>query len=143
MRKIVACLLLALIWSECKSQNLTGDYSAFEQLMKDVRSVADSCLYQSNNSFISDISVEFWLEVHLDTNGCICKAKLAGERGGLKESQIACMVQSLLSSSNQYNIYIEDYHYLKDRFWELHKDAKYYIRYQKGEQNSTQQSRQN
>ena len=67
--------------------------------------------------------------VCLDSSGYICRAKLIDKNTQLKETQITCIEQSLLSCSNQYDIFIEDYHYLKDRYWKLHEYAMYTIPY--------------
>lgn len=130
MRKILLCILLTIMRLYCIGQNLTGDYAAFESLKKDVRAIADSCMLNVYNDSISiDVC---WIEILLDSNGYICKAELVGNIDTLKEEQIRCIENSLLSSTNQYDIYIEDYHYFKNIYWKYHKYATYYIRYKKG-----------
>lgn len=117
----------------CIGQNLTGDYAAFESLAKDVRSIADSC---THHVYHDSISIDgCWIKILLDSNGYICKAELVGNIDVLKEEQIICIEKSLLSSTSQHDIYIDDYHYFKHIYWKLQKYATYYIRYRANEQN--------
>ena len=129
MKKIVLLIWIVLSSISCRAQTLTGNYAAFERLIADVTSIVDSCLSCLDEDSISYYSVNFMMLVCLDSNGYICRVELIGKNTPLKETQITFIEQSLLSCSKQYDVYIEDYHYLKDRFWELSKYARYSIRY--------------
>lgn len=129
MKKIVLLMWMGLVSISCRAQTLTDNYAAFEHLVAGVTSIVDSCLSCSEDDSISYYSVNFMMIVCLDSSGYICRAKLIEKNTQLKETQITCIEQSLLSCSNQYDIFIEDYHYLKDRYWKLHEYAMYTIPY--------------
>lgn len=114
MKKIVLLMWMGLVSISCRAQTLTDNYAAFEHLVAGVTSIVDSCLSCSEEDSISYYSVNFMMIVCLDSSGYICRAKLIDKNTQLKETQITCIEQSLLSCSNQYDIFIEDYHYLKD-----------------------------
>lgn len=129
MKKIVILMWIVLASISCRAQTLTDNYAAFEHLVADVTSVVDSCLSCSDEDSMLYYSTNFMMVVCLDSNGYICRAKLIDKNTPSKENQITCIEQSLLSCSNQYDIFIEDYHYLKDRYWKLHEYAMYTIPY--------------
>ena len=129
MKKIVLLMWMGLVSISCRAQTLTDNYAAFEHLVAGVTSIVDSCLSCSDGDSISYRSINFMMKVCLDSNGYICEVKLIGKNTPPKETQITCIEQSLLSCNNQYDIFIEDYHYLKDRYWKLHKYAMYSIPY--------------
>ena len=130
MKKIVLLMWIVLASISCRAQILTDNYAAFERLIADVTSIVDSCLSCLDEDSTSYYSVNFMMVVCLDSNGHICRAKL-GKNTPLKEAEITFIEQSLLSCSNQYDVYIDgdDYPYVKDRYWELKKYALYTIPY--------------
>lgn len=129
MKKFVLILWIVVVPISCRAQTLTNNYAAFEHLAADVTSIVDSCLSCSDGDSISYRSINFMMKVCLDSNGYICEVKLIGKNIPPKTNQITCIEQSLLSCNNQYDIFIEDYHYLKDRYWNLQKYAMYSIPY--------------
>ena len=129
MKKIVLLMWMVFVSISCRAQTLTDNYAAFEHLVAGVTSIVDSCLSRSDGDSISYRSINFMMKVCLDSNGYICEVKLIGKNTPSKENQITCIEQSLLSCSNQYDIFVEDYHYLKDRYWKLHEYAMYTIPY--------------
>ena len=110
-------------WGQC----LTSDYAAFEHLMNDVNSIVDSCLSDSTVDYSADYSIKVWI----DSCGFIRKTevKKIGEGPSPQEQNICIDIeQAILNTNRQYDIYIEDYHLLKDRYWKLREYATYYIR---------------
>lgn len=132
MKKFFACLLLVVNWTFCDGQNLTDDYSAFEHLAKDVNSIVDSCLCAFEKNTQSRPTINLWMVVCLDSNGYICMAKVVGKEQPFEDEVIICIERALLSANQQYDIYIEDYQYLKTRYWDLHECAMYSIPYKTG-----------
>ena len=129
--KIGLCLILSVTMGCCYSQGLTGDDAAFEQLKRDVRSAMDSCLSRAGGNTTNAAPVDCWMKVSLDSNGFIRSATLIRGSASLKDSLVTCIEQSVLSANRQYGVYIEDYHYWKDKYWKLHDDAIYYIGYRR------------
>jgi len=127
MKKIVVFFLMTIIWSYGRSQILTDDYAAFEHLIADVRMVVDSCLCRTERDTSSLSLTKYMLEVCLDSNGYICKARQIGKNSPSLETQCICIEHALLSSNKRYNLFIEDYQFLKDRYWELHDYVIYTI----------------
>lgn len=126
MKKNIVYLLYTIVLQTCIGQNLTADYTAFENLIKDVQRLVDSCQSHVSNDTTSLKTTTYHLKISLDSSGCICKVVI---NDGLRNDYIvSCLEHSLLSFNKRYDIYIDDYQYFKDKYWKLNKYATYYIR---------------